>query len=108
MGSTPDPNLYRVDSPLHDQKAGPVLREAVRAHQSCACGPERIGRAVSFFKATTRLMPKSLLVNPQSARGQSHVIDYPPVPTGIALFASKSKPAPEKSPTTPSGETVAA
>ncbi|HEY5910056.1 MAG TPA: IS66 family transposase [Verrucomicrobiae bacterium] len=53
-------NLYRVESVLREKKAGPALREAVRAHQSRPI-VERIGRALSRFKTKARFLPKSLL-----------------------------------------------
>jgi transposase len=51
-------NLYRIESVLRDQKAGPALREAVRAHQSRPI-VERIGRALTRFKTLGRFLPKS-------------------------------------------------
>ena len=53
-------HLYRIESTLRDKKAGPALREAVRAHQSRPI-VERIGRALVRFKALGRFLPKSLL-----------------------------------------------
>lgn len=53
-------NLYRIESVLRDKKAGPALRQAVRAHQSRPI-VERIGRALARFKTTARFLPKSLL-----------------------------------------------
>ncbi len=52
--------LYRVVSVLREKKAGPALREVVRSHQSRPI-VERLGRALSQFKTTARLLPKSLL-----------------------------------------------
>lgn len=61
-------NLYRIESILRDKKAGPALREAVRAHQSRPI-VERIGRALARFKG--RFLPKSLLGEAiHYARGQ--------------------------------------
>ncbi len=63
-------NLYRIESVLRDQKAGPALREAVRAHQSRPI-IERIGRALVRFKTTARFLPKSFLGQAiDYARGQ--------------------------------------
>lgn len=53
-------NLYRIESVLRDQKAGPALRQAVRAHQSRPI-VERIGRALVRFKTLGRFLPKSLM-----------------------------------------------
>jgi hypothetical protein len=53
-------NLYRIESVLRDKKAGPALREAVRAHQSRPI-VERIGRALVRFKTVGRFLPKSPL-----------------------------------------------
>jgi transposase len=53
-------NLYRIESSLRDKKAGPALREAVRAHESRPI-VERIGRALVRFKTIGRFLPKSLL-----------------------------------------------
>ncbi len=53
-------NLYRIESALRDQKAGPALRQAVRAHQSRPI-VERIHRALVRFKTLGRFLPKSLL-----------------------------------------------
>jgi transposase len=53
-------NLYRIESALRDKKAGPALRQAVRAHQSRPI-VERIGRALVRFKTIGRFLPKSLL-----------------------------------------------
>ena len=53
-------NLYRIESVLRDKKAGPALREAVRAHQSRPI-VERIERALVRFKTIGRFLPKSLL-----------------------------------------------
>jgi hypothetical protein len=53
-------NLYRIESVLRDKKAGPALREAVRAHQSRPI-VERIGRALVRFKTNGRFLPKSLM-----------------------------------------------
>jgi len=53
-------NLYRIESILRDKKAGPALREAMRAHQSRPI-VERIGRALVRFKTLGRFLPKSLM-----------------------------------------------
>jgi transposase len=53
-------NLYRIESVLRDKKAGPALRQAVRAHQSRPI-VGRIGRALVRFKTIGRFLPKSLL-----------------------------------------------
>jgi transposase len=53
-------NLYRIESLLRDQKAGPALRGAVRAHQSRPI-VERIGQALVRLKARGRFLPKSLM-----------------------------------------------
>ena len=51
-------NLYRIESALRDQKAGPALREAVRAQQSRPI-VQRIHRALVRFKTLGRFLPKS-------------------------------------------------
>jgi len=53
-------NLYRIESALRDKKAGPALRQAVRAAQSRPI-VERIGRALVRLKSKGHLLPKSLL-----------------------------------------------
>jgi transposase len=53
-------NLYRIEAALRDQKAGPALRQAVRAHQSRPI-VQRIGRALVRFKSLGRFLPKSLM-----------------------------------------------
>jgi transposase len=53
-------NLYRIESVLRDKKAGPALREAVRAHQSRPIA-KRIECALVRFKSSGRFLPKSLL-----------------------------------------------
>jgi hypothetical protein len=53
-------NLYRIESNLREHKAGPALREAVRAHQSVPI-VERIGRALVRLKTSGRFLPQSLL-----------------------------------------------
>ena len=53
-------NLYRIESGLRAQKAGPALRAAVRAHQSRPI-VERIGRALVRLKTLRRFLPKSLM-----------------------------------------------
>jgi transposase len=53
-------SLYRIESVLRDKKAGPALREAVRAHQSQPI-VQRIHRALVRFKTLGRFLPKSLL-----------------------------------------------
>ncbi len=53
-------NLYRIESLLRERKAGPTLRQAVRAHQSRPI-VERLGRALVRLKARGQFLPKSLL-----------------------------------------------
>jgi transposase len=53
-------NLYRIESVLRDRKAGPALREAVRAHQSWPI-VQRIHRALVRFKTLGRFLPRSLM-----------------------------------------------
>jgi transposase len=63
-------SLYRIESALRDKKAGPALREAVRAHQSRPI-VERIGRALVRFKTIGRFLPKSFMGQAiDYARGQ--------------------------------------
>jgi Transposase IS66 family. len=53
-------NLYRIESALRDKKAGPALRQAVRAHQSRPI-VERIQRALVRFRTIKRFLPQSLM-----------------------------------------------
>jgi transposase len=52
-------HLYRIESALREKKAGPKLRQAVRAHQSRPI-LERLKKALLLFKAR-RHLPQSLL-----------------------------------------------
>jgi transposase len=53
-------NLYRVEANLRDRRAGPKLRDAMRASQS---GPivDRFQRSLVRLKSTGRYLPQSLL-----------------------------------------------
>jgi transposase len=53
-------HLYRIESTLREQKAGPALRQAVRLHQSHPI-VARLQRALIAFKASRQHLPKSLL-----------------------------------------------
>jgi len=53
-------HLYRIESLLREQKAGPALREAVRTHQSRPI-VARIKNAILRFKASKLHLPRSLL-----------------------------------------------
>jgi transposase len=53
-------HLYRVEARLREQRAGPRLREAVRAHQSRPI-VQRLERAVLRLKSGRRHLPQSLL-----------------------------------------------
>ena len=53
-------HLYQIEDNLRRIKAGPQLREAVRAHQSRPI-VERIGKALERIKAARRPLPQSLL-----------------------------------------------
>ena len=53
-------HLYQVEARLREQRAGPGLREAVRAHQSRPI-VERIKRALVRLKTSGRNLPQSLL-----------------------------------------------
>lgn len=53
-------HLYQIEAQLRQIKAGPQLRQAVRAHQSRPI-VERIGKALARIKATRRPLPESLL-----------------------------------------------
>jgi len=53
-------NLYQVEARLREQRAGPRLRQAVRAHQSNPI-VERIQRALVRLKTSGRNLPQSLL-----------------------------------------------
>ena len=52
--------LYRIESQLRHGKAGPKLREAVRAHQTRPI-IVRLKKALILFKASRRHLPQSLL-----------------------------------------------
>jgi transposase len=67
--------LYRVEARLREQRAGPRLREAVRAHQSKPI-VERIEHALVRLKASGRHLPQSLLgVAMDYALGQWRTLD---------------------------------
>jgi len=53
-------HLYRIEANLREQRAGPRLRQAVRASQSRPI-VERIERALVQLKSTGRCLPQSLL-----------------------------------------------
>ncbi|HET7751103.1 MAG TPA: IS66 family transposase [Terriglobales bacterium] len=54
--------LYRIESRLREQKAGPALRQAVRASQSKPI-VERIGKACELLVRSKRFLPKSGMQN---------------------------------------------
>jgi transposase len=54
--------LYRIESRLREQKAGPVLRQAVRASQSKPI-VERIRKACGLLVRSKRFLPKSAMQN---------------------------------------------
>ncbi len=54
--------LYRVESRLREQKAGPALRQAVRASQSRPV-VERIRKACERLVRSKRFLPKSTMQN---------------------------------------------
>ena len=53
-------HLYRIESMLREQNAGPALRQAVRSHQSRPI-VDRVKQALLVFKASRQHLPKSLL-----------------------------------------------
>lgn len=53
-------NLYRIEADLREQRAGPQLRQAVRASQSRPI-VERLHRALARLKSSGRYLPQSLL-----------------------------------------------
>jgi|HubBroStandDraft_6_1064221.scaffolds.fasta_scaffold86364_2 transposase len=53
-------HLYRVEARLREQRAGPTLREAVRAHESRPI-VQRLERAVARLKRGGKHLPQSLL-----------------------------------------------
>jgi transposase len=53
-------HLYRVEASLREQRAGPRLREAVRAHQSKPI-VQRLERAFLRLKSSGRHLPQSFL-----------------------------------------------
>jgi len=53
-------HLYRVEARLREQRAGPKLREAVRAHESRPI-VERLKQALVRLKSRGRYLPQSLL-----------------------------------------------
>jgi transposase len=68
-------HLYRVEARLREQKAGPRLREAVRAHQSKPL-VERMERALVRLKSSGRHLPQSLLgIAMDYALGQWRTLD---------------------------------
>jgi transposase len=68
-------HLYRVEARLREQRAGPRLREAVRAHQSRPI-VERIERALVRLKSSGRHLPQSLLgIAIDYALGQWQTLD---------------------------------
>lgn len=54
--------LYRIESRLREQKAGPALRQAVRASQSRP-SVERIKKACQVLVRSKRFLPKSAMQN---------------------------------------------
>src|SRR5688572_17434689 len=52
-------HLYRIESMLREQNAGPALRQAVRSHQSRPI-VDRLKRALLAFKASRQHLSKSL------------------------------------------------
>jgi transposase len=68
-------HLYRVEARLREQRAGPRLREAVRAHQSKPL-VERIERALLRLKSSGRHLPQSLFgIAMDYALGQWQTLD---------------------------------
>jgi transposase len=68
-------HLYRVEARLREAKAGPKLREAVRAHESKPV-VERLQRALVRLKAGGRHLPQSLLgIAIDYALGQWRTLD---------------------------------
>lgn len=53
-------HLYRIESMLRERNAGPVLRQAVRSHQSRPI-IERLRKAFMLFKGSRQHLPQSLL-----------------------------------------------
>jgi hypothetical protein len=53
-------NLYRIEANLREHRAGPKLRQAMRASQSRAI-VERFQRALARLKSSGRYLPQSLL-----------------------------------------------
>jgi transposase len=68
-------HLYRVEARLREQKAGPNLREAVRAHESQPI-VERLERALVRLKSSEKHLPQSLLgIAIDYALGQWRTLD---------------------------------
>ena len=68
-------HLYRVESQLREQRAGPPLRAAVRAHQSRPI-VARLHRALVRLKRSGRHLPQSLLGSAMDyALGQWQTLD---------------------------------
>jgi transposase len=68
-------HLYRVEARLRQRKAGPKLREAVRAHESKPI-VERLERALIRLKSSGRHLPQSLLgIAIDYALGQWRTLD---------------------------------
>jgi transposase len=68
-------HLYRVEARLREHKAGPQLREAVRAHESKPI-VERIERAMVRLKGSRKHLPQSLVgIAIDYALGQWRTLD---------------------------------
>jgi hypothetical protein len=68
-------HLYRVEARLREQRAGPRLREVVRAHQSRPI-VERLERALIRLRSSGRHLPQSLLgIAIDYALGQWRTLD---------------------------------
>src|SRR5262249_12781283 len=68
-------HLYRVEADLREHRAGPRLRQAVRAHQSRPV-VERIKQALVLLKASHRALPQSLVGKAiDYALGQWHTLE---------------------------------
>jgi len=68
-------HLYRVEARLREQRAGPKLREAVRAHESRPI-VKQLERAFIRLKSSGRFLPQSLLgIAMDYALGQWQTLD---------------------------------
>ena len=79
-------HLYQAEARLREQKAGPRLRAAVRAHQSQPI-VRRIERTMVELKQSGRHLPESLL-----GLALAYALGQWPATNDAAMFESSNKP----------------